>query len=78
MCTDIINLKEDSSYAAEPASSIAFTEELLAKFDGLLSTEDANVTNEQVAQNLLSRKEQGIFESLNELISMSLTAYPDE
>lgn len=64
--------------AKEPADSISMTEELLSKFDSLVISEEANVTNGQVAQSLLSRKEQGIYESLNELISVSLIAYPDE
>ena len=54
------------------------TEELLTKFDNLIVSEEANSVNQLVAQNLLCRKEQGIFESLSDLIQTSLVAYPDE
>ena len=54
------------------------TEELLAKFDKLVVSEESNIVNQNVSSILLCRKEQGIFESLNELVSSSLIAYPDE
>ena len=69
---------ENSNKAAQPADSISLTEDLLHKFENLVLSEEANTINQRVASILLCRQESGIFESLNELVGASLTAYPDE
>ena len=44
----------------------------------MVISERANNINRNVASNLLSRQETGILESIKELVSASLLAYPDE
>ena len=70
---------DDSDEAApEPVASINLTQEILTQFDSLVISETANQTNHRVASSLVCRHEFGIFESLTELVSGSLMAYPDE
>lgn len=44
----------------------------------MVISERANTVNQSVALNLLSRQDTGIFETIKELVSASLLAYPDE
>ena len=62
---------------AGPAESILMTEELLSRFDSMMISEDSSTCNQRIASHLLTRQDSGIFESVSELVSASLLAYPD-